>query len=417
MRAKKTYSPVWGIASLAVLVGVVSLVWTGWRPHAAPAAPRGGADWFLMLRMPELSTQYESGIATMKVRMDQWIEAMHRAGFVPVKFSDAVRRLAQGQGLPERALVLFFDPGYRNTHDHVGPIFEKHRDPVLWLTKNTALQEADRRYLTYHALQQMRAAGWDSGFTDAAAGDFSVHGLPEITPVRWSPEAGAFALNRWIPSRPLQYLTVNADWLPDELVNRLWVEAPASGTVVLGKALIHAREWGIAQPLDRVANDAVFDLQAPMRRRGTKLFWYGTRGQNDFRLKLRAQSLYGELWLQLRFDEERGEDVHLIFKDTHCYVRERRGGKTRRLANLTSNRPFTRRVFTADVIMAGSRMWVSIDGQAPQKISNVGVPESQNGLVQMYITDRLRGAAKARGLRILYSPIFPEKEPGLNRLQ
>lgn len=411
MTKKPTYGLAWGVAGLILLSGIGCWAWMEMRPSAATPPPRGDADWFLMLRMPEISTQYESGVDTMKIRMDRWLEALARNGFVPIRFSDAVGRLARRRGLPDRAVVIFFSPGYRKTYDIVTPLFLRHRCPAVWLTQKKSLAAADRRYLTYHALRRLRRLqGWDAGFTDAdEQGAFRVEGVPAASRARWAAEAGAFALNRWRPARPFQFLTVNADWMPEELIGRLWVETPPTGPVVLTKTVIHAREWGIAKPAETGGEfqEYAFDLQAPVNQRGVKLFWLGTRGQNDFRLGMEAQKLYGELWLQLRFDENAGgSGVQVILAEDGMHVEERSGRSVKRLAARRPSRPFANRPFSVNIVLNGQTLSISADGEEPEIIDLAAGPPADRGLVQLYLTDKLRGTAGVQGLRISYSPLI-----------
>lgn len=366
-------------------------------PRAAAREPGAGtADWFLTMRMPEITTQHESGVNTMKGRVDAWLRALASEGFAPIRLTDALSRLRQGQRLPERSVVILFSPGYRVTHEIVSPIFRRQGVPAVWLTDRDALKAADRRYPTFHDLRGMRRhAGWDAGFGDETGG-FSLGGISQS----WAPSAGALALNRGKAER-LTYLSICADWLPQELVQRLWAEIPPSGPVALGKALIQQREWGVTRPNDR---GDTFDLQAPPSRRGQRLFWLGTQGQNDFSLRLSVRSLTGDLWLQLRYDEAWGDSLDIMLSGRRLRVQERRRGHVRKLAALQASGGSPDRPITLDLKLEGRSLTAALSGAAPLRIQGLGSPTAGRGLIQLYLSGKVRGFAKARGVRLRYAP-------------
>jgi hypothetical protein len=362
-----------------------------------------GADWFLLVRVPEITAQRESGVETMKVRLGEWLDALSKAGFHPMRLSDIVRRLERGDLLPPRTVAFFFNPGYRRTYEIASPIFEKHNCPAAILTNEAALKISNRRYLSYHALRDISVNhGWDSGFSDNA-GAFSMEGMPGLTAAKWSASAGALALNRRSPGAPFNFLTANADWLAGEFVNRLLVEAPVSEKATLSKASIHGRDWGVAR--DNWDEDSAFDMQVVQGNKGLKLFWLGTSGVNNFRLHVKVKSLFGELWLQLRYDEASGDNVHLILSGHDLLVEDEHGHQVKRLGLLANDKSFSNGPFTVDVTADGGQLSVSVDGKEPKVISGLETLSPGKGVVQIYLVDKVRGTAKIQGLRLLFESL------------
>ncbi|HAM35746.1 MAG TPA: hypothetical protein DEB40_06615 [Elusimicrobia bacterium] len=408
MRRKNFNAFAWNVAGLFCLTAAVFL-WLAWprRPAAhaaapAPAAPaQPGTHWFLMIKMPEITAQRESGVETMKLRVDQWLAGLRQAGFHPMRFSEARRRIEEYRGLPRKTAVVLFNPGYRRTYEIVSPIFFKHQFPAVWLTNETALKRADRRYQTYHALRRMQAGGWDVGFADSPAG-FRLNG--NYPAAAWHPAGGARALNRWPAQRPLEFLTVNADWTAQELVRRLEAETPPAGEVMLSRGLVQGREWGILSPKTS-SHEPGFDLQTRPARRGEKLFWLGTAGINDFRLRARVRFMIGRLCLQLRFDEESGNALQLIFNRRELIVEQRRQNASERVMVIPQSRSFQRRPFTVEAVLTGRRMTLSIDGRQPIVVDNLAAPVPGKGIVQLYLSDGIRGAAKADSVIMTLKPL------------
>jgi len=416
MSTKESHAPSWTAVLVLGLAGA-SCLWVNTRKtvltYPPPPAISAGSqtDSFLMLRMPEITAQRESGIDTMKIRMDQWLSALTKEGFRPLLLSEVGRRLKEEGGLPERTVVIFFNPGYRRTYEIVAPIFARRQCPAVWLTHEGAMERSDRRYVTYHTARQMKASGgWDVGYSDKP-GIFRVESLRNKSVIfgskkngAWSPVAGALALNRGAWQHGLNFLTVNADWEANELISRLRVETPAIGKVCLAKARIHNREWGVSFP-NLTPQDAQFDLQVPWTKRGAKLFWLGTLGSPHFQLHAQAASFIGELWFQLRFDEARGNDLHLIMTHQHILIEQMTRHKNRRLLSASYREPASGEPWTMDLLLDHQHLSVSLNGHAPWILDNVNPAISGQGMLQLYLTDKLRGIAKAKAVRLTFVPL------------
>lgn len=75
--------------------------------------PGAECDWYLLLQMPEITTQYESGVHAMRNRLEEWMDALVTEGFRPMRLSEVRARLASGQKLPPRTVVLEILDGRR----------------------------------------------------------------------------------------------------------------------------------------------------------------------------------------------------------------------------------------------------------------------------------------------------------------
>jgi hypothetical protein len=409
MQRKRAHILSWGIF---LLIGAAGIGYFRIAYHhemsAAPVEASGQSNTihsFLLLRIPEITSQYESGIETMKQRIDEWLDAVVSAGFHPLLLSEAMRRLQENEGLPERTVVFFFNPGYRKTMEIVAPIFAHHGCPAVCLTDQSAMRRYDRRYITFHAARLMRASGqWDVGFMDRQ-GHYSIEDerqgkKPFVTAAQWSPIAGALALNRKNDLQRMNYLTVNADWVAAELVNRLEAESPANDKVFLGKAVIHSREWGITSP-----REVRFDLAAPLNNRSARLFWMGTRSHPDFRINFSVGSLIGEIWLVLRFDEVSGSAIQVIMSGKDLVVEQRDGGVYKRLMSFPMQRSFQESNFGLGLTMRGQNLSISIYGKTYLIVCPAASSSAGRGIIQVFLTDKIRGIAKAQHIRMLFTPL------------
>jgi len=65
------------------------------------------------------------GMCVTRAHFDEQL-AYFRKQFSPIGMSDAVRRIARGEPLPERALSVTFDDGYLDNHDVALPVLKAH---------------------------------------------------------------------------------------------------------------------------------------------------------------------------------------------------------------------------------------------------------------------------------------------------
>lgn len=379
----------------------------GLRPTPAPAAARQGAvDWFLIMRMPAITAQYESGIDVMKVRYDEWLEALRRAGFHPIRLSEALSRIESGGGLPERSVVAVFEPGLRRTKKIVDPIFRRRGWPAVWLTDSAAMHGGHREYVTYRDARKMTASGWwDVGYSRQRGG-YDVHSregrftLGGGGPV-WSKVEGTFAINRGAVKRGLNVLTINPDWLGPEVVDRLRAELPYEERTCLAKAVIHSRDWGVSGPHALSPKDcAPFDVESPPERRDNRLHWLGTTGVKNLRLALEVRRLVGELRLHLLRDEVTGSQVSVVFGEKAVYVDEWRGTRKRRL--LSASHGARRGPISAVITLEAGCVSVQIDGGPVW--ASPPLELSERGALVLQVSERIRGVARAEGIRLTFEP-------------
>ena len=281
-----------------------------------------------MLRMPAISAQYESGIDTMKVRYGLWLDTLRQAGFHPMKLSDVIHRLQTGAGVPEKTVVLIFDPGLRRTYRLVAPILAAHQAPAVWLSNERAMSHGHREYVTYHAADQMVKSGWwDVGYTQddgtirVKSRDYADLQLGDAQHPAWSPISGGMALNKGKSLTLLSRLNVNSDWTEQDLLNRIRVEEPVEGRVFLSKAPVQNLVWGVTT--DRDADpDSRFNLQVASHKRGLVLDWFGTRGIADSRVQAEGRALIGDFTMRLRWDEERGSGINILLSKDQLFIQE-----------------------------------------------------------------------------------------------
>lgn len=356
--------------------------------------------WFLVLRMPKITAQYESGIDTMRVRYNEWLETLSKAGFRPLLLSEARARIAEGRGFPNKSIVLVFDPGFRRTYDIVAPILQRRGWAAVWITDEEAMKRGNREYITYHTARRMQDSGWwDVAFAHPS-GRFR---LDKGTPGTWSMTNGGLALNHPEIFGNLQRLNVNADWTPEDLLNRVLVEVPIDKRSFLIKRPIQNLTWGVSTT-DALSPETRFTLQTPEHKRSIALNWFGTRGTKNVELTFDTSRLIGDIALRLRWDEALGSGISVLISNRHLYVQNRQNFEDRVIYRSERHQPIPGGPVHVELGLAGDTLTLSADKRAPVTIPGIVGAEEGRGLVQLLLMDRLRGSARAENVQLVFTP-------------
>lgn len=407
----------YGRAWLILFLGALMLGAYYWQSTVIPSrtvpplppASTETVDWFMLLRMPAVTAQYESGIDTMRVRYGEWLEGLQRAGFQPMRLSEVYARLKEGRGVPPKTVVLLFDPGFRRTFNIVAPILAKHEWPAVWITPAAEMDRGHREYLTYHKTAEMiRSGWWDVGILESR-GHFVLKtndqepidfGNDQNLP--WARTAGGIALNRGPVFGSMNRLNVLSDWTTQDLVNRLRVEVPVNSASYLTLAPVQNLNWGVTTEKDS-SDDKHFDLAVPLWRRGVPIAWFGTKTHGNFDLETDAEDLIGHLAFRLRWNEvdESGLVVTATKREWTIQQQSPSGSIVLKRLFRHSTGGFKMMIHLTDQTLV-----FSADGQPPETVL---LPSPQasgtGGPVQIYLYDALKGSARVDDLRILFTPL------------
>jgi hypothetical protein len=383
---------------IAVASGV--LVWLSFfRPTPVTAPPRAaisaGYDWFLVLHMPEVPKD-PAKAADLQQRFGGWLEALNKEGYHPMLLSDIQNRLDHAARLPERAIVLVFDPAYFHTYEALAPILVQYRFPAFWVTDHTAILRGDRHFIHRHQAKWMVQSGfWDLGYTGDGfwrrASDSSDITINQSHKAAWVRDTGHTALN-WGSGLPfLNRLDVSSKWTPEELITRLEMELPLQSTVHLGVKRIQGRLWGVVMPSSEKKNQ--FSFQSPLAATASNLYWFGTRGASDVQLDVDIPSFFGEVSLWLRSDNPSGQGIGIGFTHRQLYVDQKWEGRRNRLVLVPWTPPSG--AIKGRITLIGTNLHLAIEGAKP--LNAVLAPEtpSPHGFVRLELFDRIRGAARA----------------------
>ena len=409
------YTAHWTLTG-CLLLGAVA-VYLG-RVPVMPQTPPGisdvlrgqPADWFLMVRIPEVPR--EPWMAKLaQERFESWLAALAEHGFTPALLSEVQRRLAEGSGLPEKTVVMVFDPGYRGTYETLAPVLEKYQYPTVWLTDRAALRRGGRRYLSHHAVRVMKKSKlWEVGFYQRRSATFTLESYRATRAPRahrtlsWHPDCGRMALNRGVGLRALNRLNVNLFWTPQELVNRLLAEAPIRGTAYLTAREIQGRTWGMAVEVSSGNEAPRFRLCTRPDARSATISWPSTLGPKNLQLELRLASLVGELWVFLCSDRQTGQNLRVGFRADAVVVEQDSQGQQRQLASFSWPEP---RIdgFAATLHLGGRRLRVSVNGKALPELVVPEATESERAMVEIMVYDQVRGAACAESVSLVFTSL------------
>ena len=400
---------------LILLSGILILAGLAWYAdrvpqRAAPVIPPAQANWFLMLRMPAVTAQYESGIDTMRVRYGEWMDSLSQAGFKPLLMSDVMRRLRAGQGVPPRTVVLVFDPGFRRTYSIVGPILAQHGWPALWMTPEAEMDRGHREYVTYHQARQMTNSGWwdvglveKNGMVTLRSQNHPDQHIGTEQRKAWSAAAGGLALNEGSRFDSLERLNVISDWTAKDLVNRVRVEVPIESPMYLTLGQVQNLTWGITSSPES-AEEKHFDLATALHRRGTQVAWFGPRRHANFQIDAEAENLVGQLAFRLRWNELDETGIIVTVSNRDVLVESKGDAHTLQVRKLTRSGAGPHRPMKLMLALQGQTLAIGIDGRPPVMLDLPPKTPVRGGLTQLYLYDVLKGSARLDSMKLLYSP-------------
>lgn len=85
---------------------------------------------------------------------EEQVRYLRDNGFVLLSVYDVQDALLNGRGLPEKAVALTFDDGYRDNFEHAFPILKKYEaSATIFLVKNTV---GSPKHLTWSMIREMR---------------------------------------------------------------------------------------------------------------------------------------------------------------------------------------------------------------------------------------------------------------------
>lgn len=402
---KKWAAKEWTALAVLVLGALALQRWLLKPFQSHPTSPQPGVDWFLILRLPEL--QYNRlGREMGEERLEQWLTALQGARYTPMFLSEALARTGSGAPLPEKTVVLLYQPALRQTIEGVYPLLARHRFPATLVTQSEGIDADDTRFLSRHRLDAFAEEGcFDMGFFGASSMTFTLRPSRRGTApqkelqLAWDPMAERNVLNAVAGSRTLNRLNVNLAWTGPQLLQRLAAEAPVRSMTHLTATRLLRRLWGTTAPAD-----APFDLQADEDYRAATVSWNGLKGRKNLRVDITAASIMDELWIYLRYDRAAERGLRVGFTPGYILVELADGGKKDRLLSLPWTAP-QGRGFSAAITLAGTRLRIAAPG-APER--TVELPDDatpKHALFAAAVFSKIRAVARAQGLNITATPI------------
>lgn len=391
---KPSYRAHWALVLAAAAAFALRFALPGRVPAPEPRADAAGADWYLVLRLP-LAGENEERARLERERLRGWVTELRREGFAPVLLSEARARLARGERLPGKPVVLLLEPGHRRAVESAHPFLAGLGAPSVWLVDGAAVEKRDERFVSPRALSGLRRAGLtDVGVLRGSTRTFTLAGET----LSWAPGAGQQALNRDGRSGTVHRLHVPLGWTGRQLAARLQAEVPVGASGRLSLVRLYGRPWGIPA---RPGSPAAFDLQAPLDRRSASVSWLGSEGRGDVELELTAAAVTGELWLYPRWRPGAPRGLRVGYTPDGVVAEEGRDGRWTRVGAV----PWARgqgAALRSRVRLSGSRLSVTAGSEAEREFELGSRPG--RGILMLELYDKIRGGAGARALELTWKP-------------
>ena len=405
------YRKKWQVKKWAVVFAIALLTALGLErfrlepSRLRPASPKAGVGWYLILKLPELP--YNAvGNAAGRRRLEQWLDALEGAGYTPIFLSEAVARAGRGSPFPEKAVVLLYQPAYRQTVLGVFPILARHHARATLVTDQQALASGDTRFISSHGLRALQdQGGFDLGFYGASTMTFTLQPSRRSTAPQaelrldWNPLAERNVLNTSGEPRLLNRLSVSLSWTGPQLLKRLAAETPIRAKTRLTATRLFKKQWGTT-----AAADAPFDMQSAADYRAATVTWNGLKGQKNLRVDIDAEEIMDELWVYLRYDRYADSGLRVGFIPKHILVEQSAGRRKSRLLSIPWSAPPDGRL-AATITLAGTRLRVEAPGAPDRTVDLADDLTPRQALFQAAVFSKIHAVAKAKALRIIATPL------------
>ena len=153
----------------------------------SPFARSEGADNVVILLYHHVSDSTPPSTSVTPEVFEQHLQFL-ADGHNVISLERAVEALRAGEPLPERAVVITFDDGYRNIHDNAHPLLMKHGMPYTVFI-NPGMIGAYKYQLDWEQVRAMEATGarFATICWSALAKRVTGNGLPELNRTFSSP--------------------------------------------------------------------------------------------------------------------------------------------------------------------------------------------------------------------------------------
>ena len=357
-----------------------------------------GRNWFLALRLPELST---SSIATSagKDRLSEWLAALLSAGYHPVSFSQALAGISGNASLPDKAVVLIYEPGYRTTYQSLAPVLARQRIPAALITNGSEVDNTNVRFLSKHQLGIMQNSGlWDVGYFRDSTMTFTLAGKS----YSWGPDVGRYVLNGRQDLGALNLLNVNLAWTGPQLLDIIRAMAPIQESCLTTGFLLGSKV-GIVKAASACGAGDSFALEATPDSHSASMFWRGASSVKDFSLLLEADSVVDELLLYLRYDARKRRGLLINFTPKMVGVMELRGEIKKRLAMHPWS--YTGGQFVSSLTLSNRRLELAVGNGTSTSIELPDTDSFSGNNIMIIVYSKLRGVAQAKSTRLLLTPL------------
>lgn len=106
----------------------------------------------------------DSAYLVSKKKLDEHLGALHEAGYVTIDIEDVLNFYNEGTPLPEKAMLLIFEDGRKDSFLFAQPILEKYNYKAVMMTYAYNVINNDRLFLKSRDLEKMeKSTYWDIG--------------------------------------------------------------------------------------------------------------------------------------------------------------------------------------------------------------------------------------------------------------
>lgn len=151
----------------ALVLGAAAAAWIVWPDSEPTPLPRSAANtnWYGFLAISYHGICERPGGRNITPRRFRGqIEALAGAGYQPITIEEAHRFILEDAPLPEKAVLLLFEDGRRDTSRAAEEVLRELRFPATMLLRLEPIERSDHFFVSWHALRNLAATGrWSFG--------------------------------------------------------------------------------------------------------------------------------------------------------------------------------------------------------------------------------------------------------------
>ncbi|WP_020409400.1 polysaccharide deacetylase family protein [Hahella ganghwensis] len=152
----KQHSRTSGARHRTIAAGIASLVASLLFAHSSSYAD---SDVLHILQYHHIDTNTPRSTSTTPLLFEKHLIHLETEGYKVVRLSEAIDTMKQGGKLPDKAVAITFDDGYRSIYEKALPIIRPHGFPFTVFINPDALNSGSKEFISWDQAKELASSG------------------------------------------------------------------------------------------------------------------------------------------------------------------------------------------------------------------------------------------------------------------